>query len=125
MSSAITRFDQALVELIDSFMNIESEMSSKFGDDPATYEQAVLEAVETSVESAIEEQDTTTTYFAGMLSCLSEGLEAIDPSAFESEEEEEVDEAYESDEDDIDLDDDDMMALDDEDDEEVEDEDED
>ena len=113
MSSAISRFDQALVELIDSFMNIESEMDNKFGDDPETYEQSVLEAVETSVESAIEEQDSSTAYFANMLSCLSEGLEAIDPSAFESEEQETAN--YQDDDDDIDMDDDDdMMDLDEE-----------
>lgn len=115
MSNAITRFDQALVELIDSFMNLESEMDSKFGDDPETYEQAVLEAVETSIESAIEEQDSSTSFFANLLSCLSEGLETVDPSAFESED----DEASNLRSSDIDDDDDDIDDIDDDDDDDL------
>ncbi len=84
--SAFANLDQALKDLIESYTELEEETEQTHGDDEDSYSQAIIEALETSVETAIEEHDVSTTTFATILSHLTEALEQLDPSAFEDEE---------------------------------------
>lgn len=115
--SAFANLDQALKDLIESYVELEEETEQTHGDDEDSYTQAIIEALETSVETAIEEHDVSTTTFATILSHLTEALEQLDPSAFEDEE---THDAYDmndvADADDVeDIDDDIDSDLDDED----------
>jgi hypothetical protein len=78
--------DQALKDLIESYAELDEETEEKFGDDEESYSHAVIEVLETSIESALEEHDISTTLFANILSNLTEALEQLDPAAFEDEE---------------------------------------
>lgn len=115
-----SKLDQALIDLIEAYTALESEIDTKYADDEESYAAAMIEALETSVEAAIEDQDASTSSFASLLSSLTEALEQLDPSAFEGGEDEDDESDYDSDEDDVDLDDDD---LDDEDDDDEDDDD--
>ena len=112
---AKSKLDQALSDLIEAYVALESELDEKHGDDEDSFATALVEVLETSIEAAIENQDVSTTVFASMLSTFTEALEQLDPSAFENEGED--DEEYESDDSDYDVDDDEI-DLDDDDDEE-------
>ena len=128
MARTNSKLDQALADLVEAFVELEQEMDEKFGDDEEGFQTAIVEALETSIETAIEEQDSTTSSFASLVSCMSEALEHIDPSAFQAEDEEEEDEESEYDVDDSDLDydeDDDLEGDDDEEDEDDDDDDDD
>lgn len=118
MSNPYSKLDQAMSALVEAYQELEISLESKHGDDLEAIENATVEALETAIDSAIEEHDSSTGSFASLVSALSDAIEALDPSAFESEEEEEEldDEDYEDlDEDDIDLDDDDLEDEEDED----------
>lgn len=123
MAKSFSKLDQALKDIIEAYSEVEEELSEKFGDDEEAYSHALLEVLEASIEGAIEEHDSSTSSFATILSVLTEGLEQLDPSAFEDDDDEEyeLDEVdYEGDEgEDADLDDSDLddadVDLDDED----------
>ncbi|HMO17166.1 MAG TPA: hypothetical protein PKA63_03600 [Oligoflexia bacterium] len=108
MVSLYKKLDEALQDLIEAYTELEDAVSEKAGDDEDAFSHAIIEALETSIESAIEEHDFSTSGFAAVLSNLTEALEQLDPVAFdddseEDEEEYEVeDEDYEIDEDDLD-----------------------
>jgi len=108
MADSFSKLDQALKDLVEAYSNLVSELESKHGEeDEEALGTAILEALETSIESAIDEQDSSTTEFAEMISALSEALEQLDPSAFDEQSEEEEEEEYEEDDseyDDIDED---------------------
>lgn len=114
MADSFGKLDQALRDLVEAYSNLVTELEGKYGDDDEeAITTAIIEAVETSIEGAIDEQDSSTTEFAEMLSALSEALEQLDPSAFEEQAEEE--EEYEEDEDeDVDYDDIDDADIDEE-----------
>ena len=114
---AKSKLDQALIDLIEAYTELEAELDKKFADDEESYAAALIETIETSVEAAIEDQDASTGSFASLLSSMTEALEQLDPSAFEGGEEEDDDDEYEADDDDVDLDDDDLDEDDDDDDE--------
>ena len=112
MSNSYAKLDQALKDLLEAYTELEEENESKFGDDEDSYSHAMIEALETSIESALEEHDVSTTVFAAVLSNLTEALEQLDPSAFDEEaatyglEDVAVDvEDYTEDEEDIDIED--------------------
>lgn len=89
MANSYTKLDQALKDLVEAYTALEEELDEKFGEDEEAYSSALVEALETSVESAIDDQDSSTSAFATMLSNLTESVELLDPSAFEGESEEE------------------------------------
>jgi uncharacterized coiled-coil protein SlyX len=86
MSSSYTNLDQALKDLVEAFAELEEEVEDKFSDDEDSYSHAMVETLETSIESALEEHDVTTASFANLLSNLTEALEQLDPSAFDDDE---------------------------------------
>jgi predicted transcriptional regulator len=109
MADSFGKLDQALRDLVEAYSNLVSELESKYGDDDEeAITTAIIEAVETSIEGAIDEQDSSTTEFAEMLSALSEALEQLDPSAFEEQGEEEEEEYEDEDVDYDDIDDEDL-----------------
>ncbi|MBP9838255.1 MAG: hypothetical protein KBC84_06035 [Proteobacteria bacterium] len=118
MVNSYSKLDQALKDLIEAYAEMEEELEAKHKDDDEALSHSMLEAVETSIEAALEEHDYSSSAFAGLLSILTEGLEQIDPAAFEDADEDdfEVDEDLESEDLDEDLDDDDDLELDDDDD---------
>jgi len=106
MADSIKKLDQAIKNLIEAYSKVEEEFDEKYADDPETFETQLLETIESSIESAIDEQGSTTAIFASILSSFSEALEQLDPSAFE---EVEDDDDYEIDDVDYeDLDEDDI-----------------
>ena len=118
MAISSSRLDQALRDLIDSYSELEAGFVGTLGEDEDSLNHALVEVCETAIESALEENDTSTTVFASMLSNLTEALEQLDPAAFEDD-----DSDYEIDDvdmgvDDIDDIDDDLDLEDDEEDEE-------
>jgi len=118
MADSFAKLDQALKDLIEAYTQLEEEYEEKFSDDDEAFSSAMIEALETSIENAIDEQDSSTSLFANMLSSLSEALEQLDPAAFEDETEGEAPEEEEGyDADDVDYEDIDENDLDDEDDE--------
>lgn len=122
MSTAYERLDQAMKDFIEAYLEIQDELESAHGDDEDSVAHGLTESLETSLESAIEEHDVSTTAVASLLSNMTDALEQLDPSAFEDdEEEEETYEVEEIDDDDID----DIDLEDEDDDEEYEEEDED
>lgn len=126
MVSSFKKLDEAIQDLIEAYTELEEEISTKCGDDEDAFSSAIIETLETSIESAIEEHDFSTSGFAAILSNLTEALQELDPVAFEDEDEdsESDDEEYEMDDsEEYDLDEDEELELD-EDDEEYEDEDE-
>lgn len=129
MAKSYTKLEQALKDLIESYAEVELELEEKHSDDEEALGNELLEVLEGSIETALEEHDFSAGSFANLLSVLSEGLEQIDPAAFEDEgEEDEEDEEYEMsdvDYDDLeegDLDEDDMEEYDEEDEDEDDDE---
>jgi hypothetical protein len=106
MGKSSGRLEQAIIDLIESYAALESSAEEKHGDDEDSYAHAMIESIETSLESAIDEGDISTGQFAAMLANLSEALEQLDPSAFEGEddEEEDDDDVSPSDVDDLDED---------------------
>lgn len=105
MGKKHNKLDQALKDLIESYVELEEELSAKHRDDEDALNAGIIEVLETSIEGALEEHDYSSSKFANLLSVLTESLEQIDPAAFEGEEDEdynmsEVD--YDEDESDID-----------------------
>ena len=110
MAKAYAKLDQSLKDLVEAFAEVETELEEKHGEDEEALSHAVIEALETAVEGALEEHDYSSSSFAGLLSLLTEALEQLDPAAFEDEGEEydmsEVEyDLEETDVDDADLDD--------------------
>jgi ribonuclease E len=125
MANSFSKLHQALRDLIEAYTELEEELDEKCSDDDEAFSNEMIEALETSIESAIEEQDSSTAFFATMLASLSEGLKQVDPSAFDEEEGEEADDDAEYDideESEYDIDDEEM-DLDEDEDEDDEDED--
>jgi hypothetical protein len=87
MANAYNRLDQAILDLIEAYSALESEVEEKCAGDEDSYAHAIIEALETSLESSIDESDIATNQFAAILSNLTEALEQLDPSAFEDDEE--------------------------------------
>lgn len=120
MVSSFKKLDEAIQNLIEAYTELEEEISERVGDDEDAFSHSIIEALETSIESAIEETDFSTAGFAAVLSNLTESLEELDPAAFEDEDMEgEDDEEYEME----DVDDEEYDLEEDEDLEEEEDED--
>lgn len=116
MPKSFSKLDEALKDLIEAYIEVEETLEEKHKDDDEALSRSLLEAVETSIESAMEEHDYSSSAFANILSVLTESLEQLDPSAFEDnddEEYEDADEDLELDEDD--LDDEDLEDLEDDD----------
>ncbi len=88
MPNSFAKLDEALSDLIEAFSDLEVELDEKFGDDEDAYSGALIETLETSIENALDEQDTSTTTVATLLSVLTEALEELDPSAFDEIEQE-------------------------------------
>jgi len=114
---ANSKLETALIDLIEAYLELEEEFEGLHGDDEAAFEHAIVEAMETNLEIAIEETGATTEQFATLLGGMSEALEELDPSAFEGEEEEEDEEDY-SGADETDIGDEDYEEYDEDDDEE-------
>ena len=114
MASSYSKLDQALQDLIETYTDLEAEVSDKHSQDEDSYNHAIVEVLETSIESALEEHDVTTSTFASLLSNLMEALEQLDPLAFEDDSDSDdydldsvdvgEDENYEDEDEDIDLD---------------------
>lgn len=102
MGKSAGRLEQAILELIEAYAALENSAEEKYGEDEDSYAHAMVEALETSLESAMDEGDASTAQFAAILANLSEALEQLDPSAFEGDEDEEEDEVSPSELDDID-----------------------
>jgi hypothetical protein len=83
MSNVYNRLEQAILAVIESYTALEAVVESKYGDDEDSYSNAIIEALEASIESAIDDGDIGTNQFATILSNLNEALEQLDPSAFE------------------------------------------
>ena len=83
MGDSFAKLDQALKDLIEAYVALDTEISAKHSDDDEAYANAMTEVLETSIESALEEQDQETKFFANMITLLSDALESIDPVAFE------------------------------------------
>lgn len=122
MANSYTKLDQALKDLVEAFSGVEEELTEKHGEDEEALAHAVLEAVETSVEGALEEHDYSSSSFASLLSVLTEALEQLDPAAFEEEGAEYDMSEVEYDIDDSDIDDADLDDVDLDEDDEDEDE---
>lgn len=101
MADSFGKLDQALKDLIEAYTELEQQLDEKYGDDDEAFSNAVIEALETSIESALDDQDSDTGFFGGVLSRLSEALEQLDPAAFEGEEDEDEYEMEDADYDDI------------------------
>ncbi len=121
MVSLYKKLDEALQNLVEAYIELEDQITEKVGDDEDAFTHSIIEALETSIETAIEEHDFSTNGFAAILSNLTEALEQLDPVAFDDDEEED-DEEYEASDDEEyeDIDEDEELELD----EELEDEDE-
>lgn len=83
MAKRASNLEQALIELIDGYLELETNSNKAYGDDHDSFSNSVIEGLETSLDSAIEESNISTSQFATLLANLSEALEQIDPSAFE------------------------------------------
>ena len=53
MAKSFSKLDQALKDLIEAYGQIEEEYSDKFAEDEESYSAAIMEVLETSIESAI------------------------------------------------------------------------
>lgn len=104
MSGATPKLEQSLRDLLEAFVLLEEEVEEKFGDDELSYAAALIETLEPAIESAVEDVDVSTSSMAALIDALSEALESLDPTAFENEDEENLD--FKINEDDIDLDED-------------------
>lgn len=106
MGDSYIKLDQALKDLIEAYVDLDKEIALKNNDDEDAYSSAMIETLETSIESALEDQDVESKFFANMITFLSDALEQLDPVAFEDAITEGADDEYESDDDDeIDYDD--------------------
>ena len=83
MSKAAEKVDTALRELLEAFAELEQDLDEKHGDDEDAYQNILAETMEGSIETAVEESGTSTTLVATLISSLSDGLESLDPSAFD------------------------------------------
>jgi len=107
MRGSTSKLEQALKDLIEAYSELDTELTAKLEDDEEAYASSMLESLETSIESALEDQDMETKSFANLLSYFSDALEQLDPVAFDEEgESDEEEEEYEDDEDDTDYDED-------------------
>ena len=106
MANTVSKLDQALRDLIEAYTELEGQLQEKYAKDVDTMSSALVEAFETAIDEAIDYQDSNTGKFAELVTYLQEGLEQLDPSAFEGgDEDEEDDDDSDYDLDDIDYDD--------------------
>jgi hypothetical protein len=103
MADSYAKLDQAIKELVEAYAELEEDATEKHGEDEEAFGSAIVEALETSIEGAMEEYDISSGAFASLLSVMTEALEQIDPAAFEGGSEEEEDDDSD---DDVDYDDD-------------------
>ena len=95
-----TKLEQAFSELIQAFVALEEQMEKKHSDDDDAYSSAIIESVESAIDTALEEQEINTSNIAQMLAVFTEVLEEVDPAAFEDlGEDEDNDEDYDLDDD--------------------------
>lgn len=113
-----TKLDQAFSELLQAFAELENELDKKFADDEEGFSTAILEAIESAIDTAIEDTDSSTGAVAQVLAAFTEALEEIDPSAFDEVEDDDEDDS------DYDLEDADIDDYDEDEDEEEDDDDE-
>lgn len=113
MSTPYERLDEAMRDLIGAYMQIQDKLETEHGDDEDSIAHGLTEALETALESGLEEHDVNTSAMASMLSNTTDALEQLDPSAFDEEEDEVVSyESNETDDEDIDLDEEDEEDID-------------
>ncbi len=112
MVSSYKKLDEALQDLVEAYIELEDQITEKVGDDEDAFTHSIIEALETSIEAAIEEHDFSTTGVAAILSNLTEALEQLDPVAFDDDEDEDSDEEYEISDEYEDLDEDEELDLD-------------
>ena len=91
MAKTLAKLDQALQDLFTAYNEIELELNEKFTDEEEVA-NGLIEILETSIDSAMDDTDTTSNVVAMILSNMSDALEQIDPAAFEGGEDEEEDE---------------------------------
>ena len=115
MAKTHSKLDQALNDLIEAYSELEEELGTKHAEDEEALSHAMIEALETSIEGALEEHDYSSSNFASVLSMLTEALEQVDPAAFEDESEDYDMSEVEYSADDADIDDADLDDLDDDD----------
>lgn len=101
MAYSSAKLDEALRQLIEAYVQLEADSEKKHAGDEDVVSSAIIDAIAESLESAIEDQDISTGYFATVASALSEALEQLDPSAFEDPDSDDE----KDDDDDIDIDD--------------------
>lgn len=104
------KLSQAIIDLIEAYSMLEDALEEKHPDDEDAYSQSLIDAVETAIDTGIEEHGSNTSAFAGLVSVMTEALEQLDPSAFD--EDDEIEEEYVMQ--DIDLDEDEDLDLDEE-----------
>lgn len=105
MASSTKKLNQSLVDLTSAYSELETQLSTKHGDDQEALSGALIEVLEASIDAALEEEGVSPSRFASVLTALTEALEQIDPAAFDEGGEEEYE--YDVEDSDIDLDDDD------------------
>ncbi|MDR2337122.1 MAG: hypothetical protein LBE20_00525 [Deltaproteobacteria bacterium] len=111
------KLEQAFSEIIQAFIALEEQLEKKYSDDDEAYSSAMVETIESVLDSILEEGDITTTNIAQMLAVFTEALEEIDPNAFEDLVNDD------DDDDDYDLDDEELEEYNEDDDDEDDDED--
>lgn len=108
--STIAKLENALKDLVEAYINLESELEEAHEEDDDAYAAAMIEALEGAIEVAIDEFDASTQSIASMVTAMTEALEQLDPSAFDDDEEDsqgfELDDVEEVDYDDLDEDED-------------------
>lgn len=106
MADSYAKLDQAIKDLVEAYAELEEDATEKHGEDEEAFGSAIVEALETSIEGAMEEYDISSAAFASLLSVMTEALEQIDPAAFEGGSSEEEEDDDNGDDDDVDYDDD-------------------
>jgi len=88
MTSSFAKLDQALGDLIEAYSELGETLEEKYGEDEEAFSTAVVEALESCLETAMEENDVSSGFVATLLASFTEALEEVDPSAFDDEDDE-------------------------------------
>ena len=110
MANSLSKLNQALRDFIEAYIELHEDLDEKLGADEDSFNHAIVESLETTIDSALEEVDFSSTQLANMLSFISDALEQLDPSAFDQDEDDDgfdlggLDYGDNDDDDDIDLD---------------------
>jgi len=86
MANSTSKLDQALQDLIEAYAALEEEIDERCGEDEEAFATSLIEALEASIDTAVEACDVDTHMVANMISALSEAMESLDPDAFDGEE---------------------------------------